>query len=302
MYKSKVFFGHGFKNWAAVLTFFCALCSTLSVNALELVPFPGSNLVDESNNNGDYVVALGPMRNINSRWRAENEQLIQGEVSRIVYELPRTHDLSEVMQSYYAQLQRFDATPLFICQGHTCGSSASWANEHFEERRLYGLDQFQDLAVFQVIQEQEVTLATIYGVTRGNQRSYLLIDLVKIDSSRVIDQTPTVKTVESIIKGKRYLPLPINLVEGEFILTEGFGAVLGQFLKSSPSTNIALVVSDHRNDRLSQNIDNSTGIAESLYQQLQSAGIAANRIEVHGVGNLIPGKKNAVAAWVMSVR
>lgn len=302
MHKDIDFFIYSPKRAAVIVMAAIMACFSVGLNALDLVPFSGSQQIDQSNNEGDYIVALGPMRNINSRWRAEDERLVQGNVDRFVYELPRAHDLSEIMQTYYSQLQRFEATPLFVCQGHNCGSSASWANEHFSERRLYGLDQFQDLAVFQVIQEQEVTLVTIYGVTRGNQRSYLLVDLVKIDSSNVIDQIPTVKTVESILKGRRYLPLPLNTADGKYVLTDGYGTVIAQFLKSSPSTNIALVVSDHREKRLDKNIASSVEVAEALEVQLQEAGIADNRIEIHGLGNLLPGKENAVAAWVMSVR
>ncbi|GAB2196169.1 hypothetical protein MAH4_05270 [Sessilibacter sp. MAH4] len=285
-----------------IIAFGLLLSGPVCVNALELTNFRGATLVADQTSDGDYSVPLGPMRNINGNWQPESERLVQGVMSRSLLELPRNHSLTEVMQQYFSQLQRQDATPLYVCQGHTCGSSASWANEFFNDRRLYGLDQYQELLVFQQLDSEGATLATVYGVTRGNQRSYVLVDVVSVDFNSAINQEPDAKTVEVILKGQRYLSLPVQLQGGKWQMSDALTASITQTLKTSPSLKLALVVVDHRDEKLATNLAKSSDIAEQIKTQIISQQIDTARIEVHGLGSLVPAGESTVSAWLIGTR
>ncbi|BFM07601.1 hypothetical protein GCM10025791_00600 [Halioxenophilus aromaticivorans] len=246
-----------------------------------------------------YRLALTTLRNVNGQWRAPDEQTLTGNGMRAVYELPRNTDLQLAMQSYHQQLQLAGATPLFACSGHRCGSSSSWANEYFSDRRLYGLDQFQRFASYQIKGEQGDTVVVLYAVTRGNQRSYLLFD--QFNAVNRVNQTPSIDTLKTLLDEGQRFELPILLSEGQWRVQEDYLALVQRLLKTEPTTKLALVVTDYRNTGLDNNLANSKAIGIALAQQIEAQS-KAGRIRVEGIGSLAPIRRQQIDVWLLSYR
>ncbi len=116
--------------------------------AVELTAHSNGKLIDQQSLPANYRLALDTLRNINGQWRSTQEQALTGKRTREVFEFARGADLVDSAGHYQLQLQQLGAAPLFACVAHKCGSSASWANEFFADRRLYGLDQYQRYSAY----------------------------------------------------------------------------------------------------------------------------------------------------------
>ena len=71
------------------------------------------------------------------------------------------------------------ATLLFSCQGRACGHGAQWANRVFRERVLYGREDLQRYAVYELEGSPKYRLIT-YGAARTEDRQYLRVDLLEL--------------------------------------------------------------------------------------------------------------------------
>ncbi|MEY3038841.1 MAG: hypothetical protein RL143_1408 [Pseudomonadota bacterium] len=123
----------------------------------------------------DYRLALGAAVKINRTIRLGNEMRLSGELSRVTWEYPKSHEPSEALESVREQLLSAGAELLFECEGRDCGASNIWANDLFQNPALYGRDDFQRYVALQLNGD----FYAIYANRRGNQRVYLHIDQVK---------------------------------------------------------------------------------------------------------------------------
>lgn len=285
---------HSDKKLGLVMCVVVLLFMTCRTSAIELTFFPGASLLDSKTIEGGYNLALGPMRNINSQWQPETEQLLEGSGTRDIYELPRNRSIKEALASYQQQLQLAGAAPLFICSGHNCGSSASWANQHFNDRRLYGLDQFQHLIAYRLKENGAEHVIVVYVVTRGNQRSYLLVD--NFISLQDVARLPNVDTLRTLLEDDQRLLVPLQFTSGKWALNDEYAALLNRLLKLDPTLKLVLVVSDHRAQSLDKNIEQSKIIGGELQKSLSAS--SGDRVRVEGVGNLVPKRDSEVMVWL----
>ena len=121
-------------------------CSLLLVGqssfALPLVHYPHTTeIIHSSVATDDYLLTLGALKKINGQWRSDREERISGTLTRSTRQLDGGHDVSEVFEYYRRQLLQLGAREIFLCQARKCGSSNSWANNRFEIKQLYGLEQ-----------------------------------------------------------------------------------------------------------------------------------------------------------------
>ncbi|WP_317929341.1 DUF4892 domain-containing protein [Halioxenophilus sp. WMMB6] len=279
-----------------------ALLLTLSsyVYAFDITPIHGSSVTDTSDLSGDYSLALGPMKNINGNWQPETERLLEVVGQRTLYELPRNRNLQETLAYFQQELHASGAVPLFFCSGHNCGSSASWANEHFHERRVYGLDQYQHYLVYQVKASNRSQLVILYLVTRGNQRSYLLMDVVQTEQS--VEQVPTRQTLVNLFDNNQSFVLPLQQQGQAWLLPDEYVQLLVLLTKYSPTTKLAMVAADYRSKQLDDNLAGSKMVAEGVVEQLLAAGVDSGRLRAEGIGNLAPRRGGEVSIWVMQYR
>lgn len=161
-------------KYLSVLLLWGLLCP-LSVSAQEPIKsFAGATLVAESPLQQEYYrLALGPQKKIDNVWRAEKLQNLNVGVRRLTQEVPADFTLAEVLDIYGQMLGLADAQLLYACDGRDCGSSNSWANNHFKIKQLYGLDQSQS---YRAYQQAENKWWVLYVVRRGNKRVYVQVE------------------------------------------------------------------------------------------------------------------------------
>ena len=140
--------------------------------------FPGAAEVQRTApDNTYYRLALGSQKKINNRWQAEKLRAHMGLVQSLTLELPTGFLLGDGIEFYQQQLQLAGLELLYQCDGRGCGSSNSWANNHFKIKQLYGLDQSQKYRVYldSGIEGQQ-RYVILYAVQRGNKRIYFHLE------------------------------------------------------------------------------------------------------------------------------
>lgn len=176
---------------------------------LDVLPrFAGSEIVTfKEEADQERVYPQGTVRRISGRLRYEREVLVQGALTAVTYELPRTHSATEVFTQAREALQDKDAQLLYWCQGRECGSSSLWANSVFGNSTLYGSDDQQAYALLRLAQPNENSLVALYSITRGNRRAYLQAELLAADQP-LAKVLPTPATLSRQLKSTGELRLP----------------------------------------------------------------------------------------------
>nr|WP_269783342.1 DUF4892 domain-containing protein [Marinibactrum halimedae] len=226
--------------------------------------------------------------NVNGRWQTERSEKLTGVLTRTVYELNNVRDIGNVFSDCLTYLQDHNADPLYRCKGHNCGSSGTWANDHFGQRSLYGLEQYQHYAAVQLRSESATTFIALYGVTRGNRRSYLLVDEFTSTLTSTSSLLPQAETLETYLKEQGHIRVPLSLDGTEANISNEFIKILARALKQAPTLNIVIVSSDYRSKKLEDNINASTELAKKTMTALEEQGVNTSRLKAHGIGNLQP--------------
>ncbi|HSC68057.1 MAG TPA: DUF4892 domain-containing protein [Cellvibrio sp.] len=264
--------------------------------------FQSSAVTDE------YVLALGSYKKIAGNWRVDRQERLSGTLVRFTLELPEGHSANNGFDFYLDQLQNFNFRELFHCKGRDCGTSNSWANNHFKIQQLYGLDQFQQYGAYEVTTADEKPFyVALYAVQRGNKRVYLQVDILHVDK---IIALGIAASPESIIKSfdtSGYYVFPD--VVGEHVkdntaiqIKQVHLQALIDVLVQKAEWKIALVGHSYAAVPLSQQQNDSRLYAEQLKAALQAKGIAASRITTFGIGSLAPAGRGDRIARVEVVK
>ncbi len=283
-------------GWLVVITlgFSAATNASLQDAPFTLEEYPGASLVATENSvNNDYLLTLGALKKINNRWRAEQEERLQGELNRTTWELPRGHTADEGFEHYLKQLQRLRFEELFSCRARACGSSNSWANNRFGVKLLYGLDRFQRYGAYRLIAGQRAYYVSLYSVTRGNKRAYVHREVL---ATRIETDTQQ-KDVnwDTQWRTQGYISLPLASLDPQQLQTP---ASLAEFLQSLPSQTLAVVGHDFKGDSQSQQQERSLGYAEAIISQIQQAGVDKHQLQAYGLGGLAPVGRSAAVVRV----
>ncbi|WP_027598059.1 DUF4892 domain-containing protein [Pseudomonas sp. MOIL14HWK12:I2] len=149
-----------------------SLGTTQAEVLLEIAPMDHAQLVRESGPaTAERLYPLGPVSRIGGRLRLEDSLQVEGQLQTQTFELASGHPPLARLDSERQRLQQQGATLLYWCEGRDCGASNVIANSLLGEAMLYGPDDQQGLLVLQLAEPQ--TVLTLYGITRGNRRSYL---------------------------------------------------------------------------------------------------------------------------------
>ncbi|WP_191603356.1 DUF4892 domain-containing protein [Marinomonas algicola] len=100
-------------------------------------------------NNHNYVIPLSKIQRAGRGWAPEKVLDVDAQVTRFTFKVPRSSDLDEVYRFYLNQIKQADTNVIFECNSRSCGSSNAWANNFFNDYRLYGADDNQSLIVLQ---------------------------------------------------------------------------------------------------------------------------------------------------------
>lgn len=266
---------------------------TFQVQAAQsLSDFPQARIMFESSiSTDDYRLTLGALKKANNQWLAEREQRLSGELTRKTLELDSGFSAEEVFGFYREQLVNQGARELFYCHARDCGSSNSWANNRFGIKQLYGLDQHQWYAAFELMRDDKGPVyVALYSVTRGNRRSYTQVDQIAVTEAGVVAANP--KTIiESIIAGKAYRIPGLKVNANGVVIPEAQLQSLVDALRQRPRTKVHLVGHDYDAASFEQQQQDSLSYAQAVKDQLVAQGIKAERLTVHGVGGLAPSSK-----------
>lgn len=297
-----------------LLWFVGGIIALLAAGAIFAAELPIQNyhnarvIYQSSGKTDEYLLALSRYKKIAGSWRADRQQRLSGDLTRYTLELPERHSASNGFDFYLDQLQNFNFRELFHCKGRDCGTSNSWANNHFRLQQLYGLDQFQQYGAYEVTTaENKPFYVALYAVQRGNKRVYLQVEILHVDS---VIELGIASSPESIIKSlvaSGYYVFPDLVVSN----AEGINAieikpahlqVLVSILAQQEHWRIALVGHDYAAATLAQQQKDSLGYANQLSAALQAKGVASDRIQTFGVGSLAPAGRGDRSARIEVVK
>lgn len=294
--------------------FISSLVLLFTAGALFAAELPVQNyhnarVIFESNGETDeYVLALGSYKKIAGSWRVDRQQRLSGKLARYTLELPEGHSANNGYDFYLDQLQNFNFRELFHCKSRDCGTSNSWANNHFKNQLLYGLDQFQQYGAYEVTTADEKQFyVALYTVQRGNKRVYLQLDVLHVDK---IIELGIASSPESIIKSLEtngYYVFPDLVAEDakgntNIQIKQAHLQALIDVLVQQTDWKVALVGHDYAPVTLAQQQKDSLVYAAQLKAALQEKGIAAARMTTYGIGSLAPAGRGDRSARVEVVK
>lgn len=261
-------------------------------------------MFQSSGETDDYVLALGSYKKISGSWRVDRQQRLSGELARYTLELPEGHSANNGFDFYLDQLQNFNFRELFHCNSRDCGTSNSWANNHFKIQQLYGLDQFQQYGAYEVTTaDAKPFYVALYAVQRGNKRVVIQVDVLHVDE---IIELGIASSPESIIKSldaNGYYVFPDDLKGNTSIqIKQAHLQALIDVLAQKPNWKIALVGHDYAPVPLAQQQKDSQVYAEQLKNALKDKSVVVSRITTYGVGSLAPAGRGDRSARVEVVK
>ena len=225
--------------------------------------FAGSYIVQYSQQaERDYRFVLGGLEKINGVLAPEKEQRLSGQLTQITYRIPEYHNPEEAFRFIETQIEDQGGTRLFGCTGRDCGSSNQWANNIFRYSRLYGVDNTQSYAAYQL----ENRSIALYSVRRGNKRVYLRLE--------VLETAPS-STPESVSENN--LPQQISGTEEEL---KG----LLDYLTKHPETQLWLVGWDRTPGSYQEQKERGANQAQAIKDRLIVMGADELRIHIHSLG------------------
>ncbi len=252
--------------------------------ALPMAQFEQATVLFESQESvHDYRLTLGVLKKANSRWRAEREQRLSGQLERTTLELMEGQSEKEAFEFYRRQLLKMGGQELFFCEGRRCGSSNAWANTRFGIKQLYGQDRDQYYSALVVAQEDGTqAYVALYAVRRGNQRSYVQLDvLTSSDAVSVFSSSEVI--VERLRLGQAFV---LPQLSGNQLHAEQLEAVVEALRWRR--WHIAIVGYDVAAGSLTQQRQRSLAAAQSVQQQLLEAGMPEDSLQAFGLGSLSP--------------
>ena len=297
-----------------LIRFISGMVLMLATGALFAAELPIENyhnarVIFQSNADTDeYLLGLGSYKKIAGAWRVDRQQRLSGNLARYTLELPERHSANNGFDFYLDQLQNFNFRELYHCKGRDCGTSNSWANNHFKIPLLYGLDQFQQYGAYEVISSDDTPFyVALYAVQRGNKRVYVQLDVLHVTDTVELGIAASPESIIKSLLANGYYVFP------DFVVDDAKGKAnvrikpahiqaLIDVLAQQPDWKIALVGHDYTAASLAQQQDNSQRYAEQLSAALQEKGVMANRLSTYGIGGLAPAGRGDRSARVEVVK
>lgn len=257
--------------------------------------FPGARIV-EYRELGDtnYRLALGRLQRVSGRVVAGREERVQGELTRITYEIPSSYSGADVFARLSAQLLS-GGEELYRCQGRACGSSNFWANDIFANRVLYGpeTDQFYLASTRPADVERPGIYTALYVITRGNRTVLAHLDVLKLPGLDHSQQTLAQESASATLLAKLQQDGVVELPALQFdrqdqLIEEGGISLVMEALLANPQLRVYVVAHLRAEGTLEAQVERSRRRAALITARLVEAGIAAERISAQGVGPLAP--------------
>jgi hypothetical protein len=295
------------KFCVCLFSFFAALLPVNAMAAVELKlqPYPNARELNHTiTNTHDYLLALGSYKKVDSNWIVDRSQRLSGALERLTLELPADHNAENGFNFYKEQLEKYNLRELFHCKARDCGTSNSWANNHFKIIQLYGLDQYQHYAAFEITSANENPFyVALYAVVRGNKRAYVQIEILQVDKVDDIGVASSPETLLKLLNLNGYFVFPDFALQDKVVqsnagelpaktelarVKSAHVQALANLLNLQPALTIALVGHDYSSISFEQQQLASKKYAEQVKAALVAQGGDAKRIQTFGVGSLAP--------------
>jgi hypothetical protein len=248
---------------------------------LWLQQYPHAQVVQQQvQQSDDYVLPVGRLRKVDSIWRAQKDLRLKGELQRTTWMLPAGQSVSMAGQYYEALLASHDAQRLFACDARDCGSSNEWANGVFNVRELYGPDRNQVYRAYVIEQGTHWSYIALYLIERGNQRSYVHIDHMRV-------QGAAAGSYLSLLEINQYLSVRREELSQPQSLTQKLDAV-AQYLDAHKGHRVRIVGHAYGSAEVDALQQSSLQLATQLMAMLKKNGVDEKRMQAFGIGPLAP--------------
>jgi|GEM_PF-652710 hypothetical protein len=121
-----------------------------------------------------FRIPLGAMKKTAGIWRLESSEAITGSRRRLTWQVEGEPVLE--LFNTLAETMGESAALQWQCDGRACGNAAEWANKVYQERLLYGRDEFMAYRAFRL---DDGVWLTLFSAARTADRQYLHVDIVK---------------------------------------------------------------------------------------------------------------------------
>ncbi|WP_437880583.1 DUF4892 domain-containing protein [Pseudomonas sp. LRF_L74] len=234
-----------------------------SSGSLDALPAPERSTLSDSREvpNLERRYPQSSIQRISGQVRMDASVLVAGHLRALTYRLAEEHSPVDVAHAARKRLQEQGAQLLYWCEGRDCGASNLWANAVFDNATLYGPEERQVYLLLRLAPPNQDSLLALYGITRGNRRSYLHAE--QLDAKAPLtDVLPTAATLLRQLRDEGELALPHLPAQPEARWVELLAKVfsLDSTLRVSLSGNAA---SAWRSALLEQNLrDNRLQLGE----------------------------------------
>lgn len=282
--------------------------SALTAAAVTLQQYPHARVIFESQGKvDDYTLALGSYKKISGLWRVDRQVRLSGQQVRYTVELPEGHSADNGFDFYLDQFNNYSLRELFHCKARDCGTSNSWANNHFKIQQLYGLDQYQQYGAYEVIAADDKPFyVAIYTVRRGNKRVVAQVEVTYID--KLIE--PIASSPESLIKALElsgYYVFPDLVISAaqagaQIQMKAAHISALVDVLTIKADWKLVLVGHEYVPMPLAEQQQKSLAYADQLKAALIKQGVAEARLLTYGMASLAPAGRRDRSARIEVVK
>jgi hypothetical protein len=126
-----------------------------------------------------YVLPISSIRKVNGAVGAEDNVYLSGQITRYTWQIMPNISAKVAHDRAIEKLTLADAKVVFKCHGRACGSSSQWANDVFDQSRLYGLATEQSYTALKQDTDNGPNYYALYSTQRGNRKVYLHLVVIK---------------------------------------------------------------------------------------------------------------------------
>ena len=137
--------------------------------------------------------------------------------------------------------------------------------------------------MFALVNGETTEYIVLYGVLRGNKRSYIHVD--NIDSLVSIELFSSREVIESQLQARQGFVITDIAQDG--LPVEQVKA-FSEALKQNRQWQVAIVGVNREPAKLGQQLERSVEVAQAIEAQLIAAGIDSARLTSQGIGSLVP--------------
>lgn len=248
----------------------------LSSTTMDSVVPTGSELREERTlNTPAYRLVLSELKHQQTATFGERERRLAGELTRRIYDLPRTLRLAQVW-SFFTQ-PKDDHRVLYECIGVDCGSSHFWANQIFSEPRLVSRDK--DQAYQARISDEGRLLTVVYVTMRGGRQPQVVMDELRLDEP-FQESVVTVSTVRAALSASAGW-LPGVSYDGKALIVAPIVVDTLMNLSAGERARLQLIVHCYEGKTLAETKTCSDQLSKDIASQLPG-------FQLHSHGALTP--------------